>query len=80
MRENHHILLRVSAGHLSHGFGKALRGLLGRLTAQHKLSRAMKKGCHGAGKFLRAEPRGIAAIMLMQAIYYPNTRMHPLGN
>ena len=38
MREDHHILFHIPTSHLSHGFGKALRGLLGCLTAQHKLS------------------------------------------
>jgi hypothetical protein len=74
MREGYHILFYMPTSHLSHGFGKALRGLLGCLTAQYKLSRTMKKGCHGAVKLLRAEPGSIATIMLMQAIYYLNER------
>ena len=65
MREDHHILLCIPTGHLSHSFGKALRGLLGRLTAQHKLSRMAKKGCYGAAKLLRTKPGGIAAIILL---------------
>jgi len=40
----------------------------------------MKKGCYGTVKLLRAEPGSIAAIMLMQAIYYLNTCTHPLRN
>jgi len=38
MREDYHILFHIPTNHLSHGFGKALRGLLGCLTSQHKLS------------------------------------------
>ena len=80
MREDYDSLLGVSAGYLDHGFGKAIRGLLGCLTAQHKLSRMTKKGCHGAVKLLRPKPGSIATIMLMQALDYLNIRVHPLGN
>ena len=65
MREDHHTLLRILTGYLSHGSGKALRGLMGRLAAQHKLRRMTKKGCYGAVKLLRIKPRGIAAIMFL---------------
>jgi len=80
MCEDHHILFNMPTCHFSQGFSKALRRLLGCLTAQHKFGRTMKKGCYGTVKLLRAEPGSIAAIMLMQAIYYLNTCTHPLRN
>ena len=75
MREDYHILFYVPPSYLRHGSGKALRGLLSCLTTQHKLRRAMKKGCHSALKFLRSKPWSIATIMLMQAIHDLHIRM-----
>ena len=80
MRDDHDILLDIPTDHRSHSSGKALRGLLGRLTAQHKGSWVMKKRCHGEFKLLRAKLGGIASIMLVQSVYHLNTGVQPRGH